>query len=40
MVKNIFILSFSVIVIVGVAFSRHGKQKYLDTDVVSFSRRM
>lgn len=34
LVKNIFILSFSVIAIVGVACSRHRKQKYLDTDVI------
>lgn len=34
LVKNIFILSFSVIAIVGVAYSRHRKQKYLDTDVI------
>lgn len=32
--KNIFILSFSVVAIVGVACSRGRKQKYLDTDVI------
>jgi len=36
LVKNIFILSFSVTAIGGVAFSRHRKQKYLDTDVIKY----
>lgn len=34
LVKTIFILSFSVIAVVGVAFGRQRKQKYLDKDVV------
>jgi len=36
LVEIIFILSFSAIAIVGVACSRHGKQKYLDTDVIIY----